>query len=595
MILGHPLSEIRHDAAFHSDPVNNSAAAKSVSLTDKFALAVSCRGANVKAYGQAVSHVFLSPADALAHYLQSGRNAAPDLFPFIDPNYYARNVGEQIPVSMTPLEHYLTVGAKADISPMPLFDPKFVRSQAEQVPLENIFEFLSNPGFASVDPHPLFSKRYYNSVNPGVAKAGIDPFVHFVLHGWRERRAIHPFFRDAEYRRFEFPEECSVEEFDARMASALASAGLAQKQPLFDTSYYLSQVDSVEARAAPLQHYLTVGWRQNASAFPLFDQTFFLAQAPQIRPGISPYVEYLSDSSYIHGPSQFFEPEFYQQFVGPGYRASSLEHFIRFGAAEGVRPHPLAVVTNAYPSRYSGFEAVRSFCDAGGRQLWVCTPKTDGDLVSQLREMSEIEPALGGPLECYGLHPYSGPVGKYDLLLTDLTRKCARCNCLVISNDRLEDGLISRLCSVPISLTTAARPWLTLLSCSPSTIRYWHLHYRQRADAPFSLAGTVSNRVRVVARACAASIPNKLVLKTDALGVALLREYGRQLLATIPEVTLLVDGQQLTPGEQQWLSEYVSMNYSEFCCLIILRDVSPSLIPNGQGGLGLDVPRTIGL
>lgn len=177
----------------------------------------------------------------------------------------------------------------------------------------------------------------------------MDPFLHFMRHGWQEKRVIHPFFGTREYQRFGFPEQCDRGQFNQRLLAALESPALSLMQPLFDPSHYLQSLGSDEGSDTPLQHFLTSGWRQHASAFPLFDEAFFLSQGPGIRDASNPYVEYLSDFSHSFSPSQFLDPAFYRRstFVDPGFKGSLLEHFVQFGAADSARPHRMLVVTNA--------------------------------------------------------------------------------------------------------------------------------------------------------------------------------------------------------------------------------------------------------
>ena len=158
-------------------------------------------------------------------------------------------------------------------------------------------------------------------------------------------------------------------------------------QPLFDPSYYLQSLGSEKDSDTPLQHFLTSGWRQHASAFPLFDEAFFLSQEPGIRDASNPYVEYLSDFSHSFSPSQYFDPAFYRQstFVDPGFKGSLLEHFVQFGAADSARPHRMLVVTNTYPSSHSGLVVAKSFIDLSGNQFWLCRADIDRSLASSLR------------------------------------------------------------------------------------------------------------------------------------------------------------------------------------------------------------------
>src|SRR5262249_24221318 len=166
-----------------------------VHLGDRFAIAHRCGGAKADAYGKAVSISFDSPKDAFAHYLAAGRAASPDMFPFLDLAYYEQQLGSRIPEATTLFEHYAVTGAEQGTSPMALYDPRYIAAQCETAPPADVFDYISQARYAGVDPHPLFSKQYYRAINIDVAKAATDPFFHFVHHGWRERRAFHPFFR----------------------------------------------------------------------------------------------------------------------------------------------------------------------------------------------------------------------------------------------------------------------------------------------------------------------------------------------------------------------------------------------------------------
>src|SRR5579863_7684798 len=98
-------------------------------LDDRFSIAASCYAVNVKDYEDSVSQQFMSAEAAFEHYLSLGKNAYPELFPFIDPNYYSSQLGEPIPEGMTVFEQYVTHGAALGLSPLPYFDPAYVLSQ----------------------------------------------------------------------------------------------------------------------------------------------------------------------------------------------------------------------------------------------------------------------------------------------------------------------------------------------------------------------------------------------------------------------------------------------------------------------------------
>ncbi len=549
-------------------------------LAARFAAATAGGGVALDAYSKAVSQTFASPSDAFEHYLAAGRTAAPELFPFIETAWYASQLASlspplEIPATVTPFDHYVTIGARHEVSPMPLFDPLYVRAQNPQLAAIDVFDFLFNPAFVNTDPHPFFSKRGYSAINTDVASAGLDPFAHFVHSGWRERRVIHPFLGPDQYRRLGFPADSDWTTFQNCLAAAFANPALSSKQPLFDPAHYarsLASCGQAEPIGAPLQHYLTTGWRKNASPFPLFDPAHFLGQQPAVRTGVAPYVEYLSDFSHACSPHALFDPAHYQQSVTTNLlpNISLLEHFVRWGAADGLSPHPRVIVAPAFPSRYSGLAAACAFPDASGRTMWLCVLRDPDRLRHELADIHQFEPALNAHLlQDLRLHPASNPLSGFDRSLMATTIRCARCHCLSVSLSPLREDLTAALLSPSLLLATSARPWLTLLSCAPGMVRYWHMFYGPKAAADCHVPADLPRAALFVAQLVTSALPDNLVVKTDPLGVALLRNHGPQILGPPSRVSLLLDSRDLDPDDRRWMSEFIAVRYAEFASLLV--------------------------
>src|SRR5579883_277168 len=97
-----------------------------------------------------------------------------------DPAYYGGS-----------LWHYVTRGAFEGRDPHPFFDTEFFSSCAKIPPETNpLVYFLRNGG----RPHPLFDPDHYLRRYPDVAKARINPLLHYILHGAAERRKPNPWF-----------------------------------------------------------------------------------------------------------------------------------------------------------------------------------------------------------------------------------------------------------------------------------------------------------------------------------------------------------------------------------------------------------------
>lgn len=144
----------------------------------------------------------------------------------------------------------------------------------------------------------LFRPAWYLEQNPDVAKAGIDPLLHYILHGGVEDRSPHPLF-DSQFYTAQIPE---VERGAVTPLAHYVSAGVAlglDPHPLFDTKFYLrTNPDVAAAGMNPLFHYMEYGWREGRDPNPLFSTSFYLERHPDVTAsGVNPLVHYLMAST----------------------------------------------------------------------------------------------------------------------------------------------------------------------------------------------------------------------------------------------------------------------------------------------------------
>ena len=104
--------------------------------------------------------------------------------------------------------------------------------------------------------HALFDGDYYLERYPDVAKAGVDPYWHFVHYGWREGRNPNEFF---------------------------------------DPSWYLQRNPDVrEAGRDPLKHYTEYGWKEGRDPGPKFSVKNYLSLYGDVREaGSEPLEHYI--------------------------------------------------------------------------------------------------------------------------------------------------------------------------------------------------------------------------------------------------------------------------------------------------------------
>ena len=101
----------------------------------------------------------------------------------------------------------------------------------------------------------LFDAAYYRARNPGVAKSGLDPFLHYIWFGARAGR---------------------------------------NPNADFDTAFYRRQ--SGRTRLDPLRHYMAVGAAQGLDPSPAFSTSLYLARYPDVvAAGVNPLLHFRND------------------------------------------------------------------------------------------------------------------------------------------------------------------------------------------------------------------------------------------------------------------------------------------------------------
>ena len=152
----------------------------------------------------------------------------------------------------------------------------------------------------------FFDDDYYRASYRDIAETGVDPFTHFMAHGWREGRNPSARFATLFYRDHHL-DGAATNPLSHYVAAGARASGLATAPPSpaaaldvqralvregFDAAYYALQ----GAVADPLTHYLTAGWRQGRSPTPSFDPSRYNRE--------NAYVEALDVAPYYHWASQ---------------------------------------------------------------------------------------------------------------------------------------------------------------------------------------------------------------------------------------------------------------------------------------------------
>ncbi len=166
---------------------------------------------------------------------------------------------------------------------------------------------------------PLFDTAYYLAQNPDVAVAGVDPYQHYVLHGWHEGR---------------------------------------NPDAWFDTRYYLLQnADVAQAGCDPLQHFAQHGWREGRAPSLLFDMNAYLSANPDVASAdVDPLQHYIEFGrtegrlAFLPGagttPDPLVDPAYYDRQLGAtlvpagaGSAAAAAYSYAHGGWSRGLDPN----------------------------------------------------------------------------------------------------------------------------------------------------------------------------------------------------------------------------------------------------------------
>jgi hypothetical protein len=153
--------------------------------------------------------------------------------------------------------------------------------------------FFDTVGYHSVEVD-FFDEDYYLEQNPGLAKLGKDPLLHYREFGAAKGKDPHPLF-DTDYYLEQNPDVAKSGKDPLLDYFKSGATEGKDPHPLFDTDYYLEQnPDLATSDINPLVHYIAFGASQGKDPNPFFDTDDYLEQNPDVaKSGINPLVHYI--------------------------------------------------------------------------------------------------------------------------------------------------------------------------------------------------------------------------------------------------------------------------------------------------------------
>jgi hypothetical protein len=105
-----------------------------------------------------------------------------------DPAWYLATYQDLKALDVQPLLHYAQFGEREGRQPSLYFDPVWYRKKYDVPAAQNALSHYLAHRIGAFSPIPEFDAEYYLGTYRDIAAAKVDPFEHFIFHGYREGR-----------------------------------------------------------------------------------------------------------------------------------------------------------------------------------------------------------------------------------------------------------------------------------------------------------------------------------------------------------------------------------------------------------------------
>jgi glycosyltransferase involved in cell wall biosynthesis/SAM-dependent methyltransferase/uncharacterized protein YbaR (Trm112 family) len=305
-----------------------------------------------------------------------------------DPDWYARNNVGGLKVSGDVAIHYLRYGRRL--------------------------------GF---DPGPHFSSKGYLTRYPDVAAEGVDPLLHYLLHGRHEHRTIsgEPFVgghggatpvaapmqkASAAPVPMRVTPASSLPVRKMNRKTLRAHTALLRQSELFDEEWYVeTHLEGVRPRDS-IAHYLTIGAHAGFDPGPSFSGRRYLAAYPDIeKEGINPLVHYLLHgkqegrmsyavplTSQLREKSRVAEaPTSTPSFVSPPSATLSAKSEYTNVSATFSASSPSILFISGEPDTPGNYYRVLNYIDAARTNGWRAEWIRGDQLADRMAEVSDFD------------------------------------------------------------------------------------------------------------------------------------------------------------------------------------------------------------
>lgn len=237
-------------------------------------------------YRRFTSPLYPEPLPAYVHFLVYGQKKGISPHPLFLPDFYRESLAklhdataEEVRAEYAGIEfqHYLATRPGFEADTTPLFQRLWFVEEAKKRVIDwknkhALLFYLSNPEAWVISPNPLFDCTFYLSKSYA-SQGTMPPLVHYALHGDGGFLDPHPLFSVKFYRE-RYP-DIRTSEINS-LAHFLQHGGKELRDPCpeFSSRYYTSHYN-LPPEQIPVLHYFTSGEEQGHTPSPLFCPRFY--------------------------------------------------------------------------------------------------------------------------------------------------------------------------------------------------------------------------------------------------------------------------------------------------------------------------------
>lgn len=183
---------------------------------------------------------------------------------------------------------------------MGVIDKIFTKLKPNKIKITSTNVQINNKTY-DINVFSLFNEEFYLNKYPDIKEANINPLGHYLEHGSKEGRLPNPLFDPNYYRKKNLNNSFEIEpliHYHENKDKYLDT------HPLFEAEFYADKIgESIEDQTL-LEHFLTIGYKNDISPTPHFDFKYYKQNNQDIG-DMNPLLHYI-----LHGESEGRWPNF---------------------------------------------------------------------------------------------------------------------------------------------------------------------------------------------------------------------------------------------------------------------------------------------